>query len=87
MEATNGTQPAEVSRVAVRLPAFCAERLVLWLAQAEAQFSFACYSNERTEFYYGFFQLDHRYATEVEDIITSPPQQNPYTKLRTELLD
>jgi hypothetical protein len=31
-------------------------------------------------------QLDHRYATEVEDVITSPPQQDPYTKLRTELL-
>jgi hypothetical protein len=31
-------------------------------------------------------QLDHRYAAEVEDVITSPPQQDPYTKLRTELL-
>jgi hypothetical protein len=31
-------------------------------------------------------QLDQRYAAEVEDTITSPPQQNPYSKLRTELL-
>jgi hypothetical protein len=31
-------------------------------------------------------QLDHRYAAEVEDVITSPPQQDPYTKLKTELL-
>jgi hypothetical protein len=31
-------------------------------------------------------QLDQRYAAEVEDIITSPPQQDPYFKLRTEVL-
>jgi hypothetical protein len=31
-------------------------------------------------------QLDHRYAAEVEDVITSPPQHDPYTKLKTELL-
>jgi hypothetical protein len=31
-------------------------------------------------------QLDHRYAAEVEDVIISPPQQDPYTKLKTELL-
>jgi hypothetical protein len=31
-------------------------------------------------------QLDQRYAAEVEDIITSPPQQDPFSKLRTELL-
>jgi hypothetical protein len=43
-------------------------------------------SNERTKFNYIISQLDHRYAAEVEDIVTSPPQQDPYTKLRTELL-
>jgi hypothetical protein len=31
------------------------------------------------------YHLDQRYAAEVEDIITSP-QQDPYSKLRTELL-
>jgi hypothetical protein len=32
-------------------------------------------------------QLDHRYAAEVGDIITSPPQQDPNTRLMTELLN
>jgi hypothetical protein len=31
-------------------------------------------------------QLDHRHSSEVEDIITSPPERDPYTTLRTELL-
>jgi hypothetical protein len=31
-------------------------------------------------------QLDHRYAKEVEDIITFQPDQYPYTTLRTEFV-
>jgi hypothetical protein len=70
----------------VRLPPFWAERPAMWFAQAEAQFSLAGISNERTKFHYVISQLDQRYAAEAEDIITSPPQQDPYSKLRTELL-
>jgi hypothetical protein len=40
----------------------------------------------RTKFNYVISQLGQRYAAEVEDIITSPPQQDPYSKLRTVLL-
>jgi hypothetical protein len=87
MEATNDFQAAETSRVVVRLPPFWAERPTVWFTQAEAQFSFAGISNERTKFYHIISQLDHRYAAEVEDIITSPPHQNPYTALKTELLN
>jgi hypothetical protein len=86
MEAADGTQPAEISRVAVRLPPFRAERPAVWFAQAKAEFSLAGISSERTKFQYVISQLDQRYAAEVEDIITSPPQQDPYSKLRTELL-
>jgi hypothetical protein len=77
--------PAEISRVAVLLPPFWAERPVLCFAQAEAQFSLAGVNTEK-KFYYVISQLDHQYATEVEDIITSPPERKPYTTLRTELL-
>jgi hypothetical protein len=87
MEATNDFQAAETSRVAVRLPPFWAERPALWFTQAKAQFSLAGISNERTKFYSIISQHDHRYAAEVEDIITSPPHQDPYTALKTELLN
>jgi hypothetical protein len=87
MEAVDGTQPAEISRVAIRLSPFWVERPAVWFAQAEAQFSLAgIISSERTTFLYVISQLDQRYPAEVEDIITSPPQQDPYSKLRTELL-
>jgi hypothetical protein len=82
----DGSQPAEISRVAIRLLPFWAERPAVWFAQAEVQFSLAGISSERTKFHYVISQLDQRYAAEVEDIITSPPQQDPYSKLRTKLL-
>jgi hypothetical protein len=84
VESTDSLQPAEISRVAVRFQPFRAERRVVWFGQAEAQITFAGISNEITEkFYHVSCQLDNRYAPEVEDIITSPPQQDLYTKLRT----
>ncbi|PNF21359.1 hypothetical protein B7P43_G17730, partial [Cryptotermes secundus] len=41
---------------------------------------------EQTKFCYVISQLDQRYASEVEDVITSPPERGPYTLLRTELV-
>jgi hypothetical protein len=78
---------AEVSTVAIRLPPFWAERPAVWFAQVEAQFSLAGISNEKTKLHYVIPQLDHQFAAEVEDIITSPPQKDPYTKLKTELVN
>jgi hypothetical protein len=86
MEAADSSSPAAVSRVTVRLPSFWAERPAVWFAQAEAQFFLAGISSETTKFYYVISQLDHRYATEVEDVITSPPERDPYTTLKTELI-
>jgi hypothetical protein len=71
----NGLLPAEVSRVAMRLPPIWAKRPAAWFTQVEAKFRHI------------ISQLDHRYATEVEDIVNPPPQQDPNTRLRTELLN
>jgi hypothetical protein len=81
------TSKQQTSRVAVRLPPFWAEQATIWFTQAEAQFSLAGISNERPKFYHIISQLDHKYAAEVEDIITSPPHQDLYTVLKTELLN
>jgi hypothetical protein len=82
----DNSAPAEVSRVAVRLPPFWAKRPAVWFVQAEAQFTLAIISSEQTKFCYVISQLDYQYASEVEDIIISPPEQDPSTTLKTELV-
>jgi hypothetical protein len=58
----------------------------IWLAQAEAQFTLAGITSEQTKFYYVISQLDQSHASEIEEIIVSPPKRNPYTALKTELV-
>lgn len=86
------TEPADDSlgatlyRVAVRLPPFWPDRPALWFAQAEAQFELAGVTRQRTKFNYAVSQLHQQHAAEVEDIITAPPEQEPYERLKTELV-
>jgi hypothetical protein len=72
------------SRDAMQLLPFWAERPAMWFAQAKAQFPLVGISSKQTKFCYVILQLDHCYASEVDDI--SPPEQDPYTKLKTELV-
>ncbi|XP_055836506.1 uncharacterized protein LOC129905134 [Episyrphus balteatus] len=80
------TQPT-INRVAVKLPPFWAERPSLWFSQAESQFIISDITNETTKFHYVVSQLDTRVASEVEDIITSIPEQNPFTVLKKKLIE
>jgi hypothetical protein len=86
MDTADSSPSAEVSRVAVRLPQFWAERPGLWFAQVEAKFFLAGVNSEKNTFFHVISQQDHRYAAEVEVIITSPPERDPYTTLRTKLV-
>jgi hypothetical protein len=65
MEAADSSPPAEVSRVAVGLPPFWAQRPAVWFAQAEAQFFLAGVNSETTKFFHVISQLGHQYASEV----------------------
>jgi hypothetical protein len=82
---TNNAIAAEISRVAMLLPLFWAERPVVWFTQAVTQFTLAGISSVWTKFCYVILQLDQRYAVEVEVIITSPSEQDPYTTLEAEV--
>jgi len=70
----------------VRLPPFWPDRPGLWFAQAEGQFELSSATSERTKFNYVISQLEYRHAAEVEDIIMSPPANDPRTTLKTELV-
>jgi hypothetical protein len=70
----------------VRLSPFWPDRPGLWFAHAEAQFNFASVTSKTTKFNYVVSQLEYRHAAEVEDIIVSPPVNEPYATLKAELV-
>ncbi|XP_063826514.1 uncharacterized protein LOC135075999 [Ostrinia nubilalis] len=76
----------EVFKVGIRIPPFWLEEPALWFAQLEAQFAVSGISSDQTKFHYLVSQLDRQFAIEVRDIITDPPAENKYGKLKQELI-
>ena len=86
MEPAEEMHSPEVYRVAERLPPFWPDQPAIWFAQAEAQFQLAAITRQQTKFNYVVSQLNQQQAAEVEDIITSPPEHEPYDRLKVELV-
>jgi len=80
------TVSSAVYRVAVRSPNFWPDRQAAWFAQGETQFELASITHQRTKFNYVVSQLNKLQAAEVEDIITTPPEQEPYDRLKAQLV-
>ena len=85
-EPIDDTESSAVPKVAVSLRPFSPERPAIWFAQAEAQFELAAITCQRTKYNYVVSQLSEQQAAEVEDIILSSPEHEPYNRLKTELL-
>ena len=85
-DSADETLSAAVYRVAIRLPTFWPDRPAIWFAQAEAQFELADITRQRTKLNYVVSQLNQEQAAEVEDIILSPPEHEPYDRLKAELV-
>ncbi|XP_046383941.1 uncharacterized protein LOC124154320 [Ischnura elegans] len=81
-----GGSAASVDRISIRVPPFWPEDPAVWFAQVEGQFHLNGITQDATKFYYVMSQLDHKYAAEVSDIITSPPAQDKYVRLKEELI-
>ncbi|XP_073967123.1 uncharacterized protein [Choristoneura fumiferana] len=88
MSKGNGASDSDgaVFKVGVRAPPFWPQEPALWFSQMEAQFSLSGITADSTKFNYVISQLEHQYAVEVKDIINSPPAENRYVKLKTELI-
>ncbi|XP_064485914.1 uncharacterized protein LOC135398443 [Ornithodoros turicata] len=78
--------PTQVSAVALKLPTFWAADPVVWFGQAEAQFALRRISDQLTKFYHVVAALSPTDASEVCDLVASPPTQSPYAVLKTELI-
>jgi hypothetical protein len=73
-------------RVAVRLSPFWSGRPTIWFAQAEALFQLVVITRQQNIFNYVASQLNQQQAAEGQDLITSPPEHEPYDLLKVELV-
>ncbi|KAJ1518939.1 hypothetical protein ONE63_011448 [Megalurothrips usitatus] len=85
LDALRQQQP-QVGAVAVKLPAFWADRPALWFVQVDAQFALARITAPTTMYRHVVAQLDSRMAAEVEDILTGPPEGQTYENLKKQLI-
>jgi hypothetical protein len=85
--ATAGETGQEIHKVTVRLPPFWPDSLREWFALADSQIFLAGITDERLKFNVVLSQMDQKCAREVSDIVTSPPQHEPYSQLKAELIN
>ncbi|XP_064468262.1 uncharacterized protein LOC135378982 [Ornithodoros turicata] len=78
--------PLHVAAVSLKLPSFWPAEPVVWFGQAEAQFALRGITNQLTKFYHVVAALSPTEATEVRDLVASPPAHTPYDTLKAELI-
>lgn len=76
----------DVYRVGIRNIPFYPDKPSLWFSMLEGQFVLANITTDSTKFYHVIGMLDHQYAVEVADVIESPPENDKYEKLKSELI-
>ncbi|XP_064470058.1 uncharacterized protein LOC135384802 [Ornithodoros turicata] len=83
----SGQHPTTMNYVAVRLPPFWHKNPSIWFIQAETQFRLSGISSELTMYRHIVAALPPEIAIEVADALQAPPQENPFTNLKTAILD
>ena len=79
---------AEVAPITltVKLPPYWAADPLVWFAQVESLFATRQITREKTMFHHVVSSLSHEFAGEVRDLILNPPDHQPYTVLKRQLI-
>lgn len=77
---------ALINTVAVKPPPFWRQNPVLWFAQLESQFVLAHVTADDTKYSYVAASLNEDLATEVQDILASPPSTDRYSTIKNALI-
>ena len=87
MAGDDSTQ-APVQSVAIKLPSFWTAHPVAWFNQAEAQFNSRSppITSQQTKFWMVVAALGQDTAGKVQAMVSTPPSDAPYDKLRAKLL-
>ncbi|CAB4043658.1 gag-pol poly, partial [Paramuricea clavata] len=84
---TAATNVVATNAVAVKIPPFWPSDPELWFAQVEAQFSVKNMTSQGTKFAHVVAALSPEAATEVRDLILTPPSTNPFDVLKATLTE
>ncbi|XP_064469957.1 uncharacterized protein LOC135384698 [Ornithodoros turicata] len=76
-----------MGHVAVRLPPFWPRNPNIWFIQAETQFQLAGISSQLTMYRHIIAALPPDIAMEVFDVLQSPPAQDPFTTLKSAIIE
>ena len=75
-----------VAAVSLKLPPYWPTDPSVWFAQVEAQFITRNITSQSTMFAYVISSLQPEIAQEIRDLLISPPTDEPYNKLKSELI-
>lgn len=82
----SGSSASAINAIAMKLPPFWPTDPDLWFAQVEAQFATRGITAEKTKYDYIVGSLSPEAATEVRELILTPPTSTPYTTLKQTLI-